>query len=167
MNSELIEQTRKEIAALMDAGRILDAVPLIRQCAHWGDLPSQRLLIDMFLHQAYGMPYEPAAAFEYVRMAALNGDPEAMLELAEMSRDGTGTAQDDERAFYFMQKAAKSGEKRAYDPLAAMLLMGKGTHRNLEEAEQWLMKARQAYPEDSSVQKHWKLLEGLQNRNQG
>lgn len=165
MNSELIEQTKKEISSLLEENRILDAVPLIRQCAHWGDLSSQRLLIDMFLHQTYGMPYEPAAAFEYVRMAALNGDPEAMLELAEMSRDGTGTVQDDERAFYFMKKAAQSGEKRAFDPLAAMLLMGKGTPRNLEEAGQWLARAQAAYPEDDSVRKHWKILEGLRKRD--
>ena len=164
MNEELIQATKKEYNSLLNRHRILDAVPLIRQCAHWGDLESQKLQADMFLNNAYDMPYEPYAAFEYVRMAALNGDPQSMYTLATMFRDGRGTKMDLDKAFYFMKKAAEAGETQAYDPLASLYIMGFGTTRDLDAADKWLNEAEKVKPGDEIAEKHRKMVEGLRRK---
>ena len=164
MNEELIQTTKREYTSLLNRRRILDAVPLIRQCAHWGDLDSQKLLVNMFLNQAYDMPYEPYTAFEYVRMAALNNDPESMMILGKMFRDAKGTKQDLDKAFYFLKKAAEAGEEDACDDLAGLYIMGFGTRRDLDAADKWLDAAEKAHPGDEIVRKHRRMVENLRRR---
>lgn len=164
MNEELIQTTKQEYKTMLDAHRILDAVPLIRQAAHWGDLESQKLLADLFTNGDYGLPKDAGVAFEYTRLAALNGDHNSMLALAEMFRDGIGTRKDQDKAFYFFKKAAEAGQTGAYDPLALAYLMGFGTLRDLDAAKKWLDEAENAAPNDEAVTKHRKMLEGLQKK---
>ena len=154
MDERIVKETKAEAARLLEQGQIQTALPLIRQAAHWGDLDSQLLAVDLYLHELYGMPKNPFAAAEYVRLAALNGDVHSMFELADMSARGYGMEKDEVKAFYFMNKAAGLGEAAAFDPLGMMYLTGKGTEKNLQKAIFWLNKALKKEPENETVPKH-------------
>lgn len=159
MDEKIIEETRREAKKLMDENRVQEALPLIRQLAHWGDTEAQKELIQVYWFGKFGMPKNPKAAFEYVRLSALNGDPESQYILADMFSKGEGTDKDAVKALYFMTKAAEAGESKAYDPLAVMYLMGWGTKRNIEQASYWNEKAAEADPENEDVWKHKKMIE--------
>ena len=159
MDERIVKETKEEAAKLLEQGQIQTALPLIRQAAHWGDLDSQLLAVDLYLHELYGMPRNPFAAIEYVKLAALNGDVHSMYELADMASKGYGMNKDEATAFYFMNKAAGLGEKAACDPLGMMYLMGRGTQKDLEKALFWLNRAVESDPENETYQKHLYMAE--------
>lgn len=161
MEQELINQTKQEISRLMKEQRYAEAMPLVRQAAHWGDIESQMMAADAYTEGLYGMLKNPYAAFEYVKLAALNDQPFYMYELGNMFLNGKGTGQDLEKAFYFLNKAALRDQKEAYDPLAMMFATGKGTKRGLAQAQKWIEKAAEAEPEDEQVIKHQQMIQKL------
>lgn len=165
MDEQIFEETRHEAEELMKQHRLQEAVPLIRQLAHWGDLRSQKELAKLLLEGEPGYPANPHEAFEYVRLAALNGDAPSQLQLGRMFLEGLGTDKDLAKAFYFLDKAAQAGEKEAYDPLSLRYLMGQGVARDLEKAAYWNEKAAEAFPEDEDVARHGAMIENYGKRN--
>lgn len=163
MDMDVIEATKKEISRLMEAGQYEDALPMIRQAAHWGDVESQMLAADIYLEGRYGMRPNPYAAFDYVKLAALNDQPYYMYELGKMFAEGRGTRQDEDKAFYFLQKAAQRDIQEAYDPLSMMYLLGKGTEKNLEKAAEWNAKAAAADPHNETTVRHSAMIQKIKS----
>ncbi len=166
MDQDMIKNLRREAAEMLEKGNVNEAIPIIRQMAHWSDLDSQLLLVDMFAHGAYGVIPNAKAAFEYLQVAALNQDPESQYELACTFRDGKGTDKNLEKAFYFMNKAANNGVKAAYDDLSTLYLMGWGTNRDLEQAEIWNKKALVADPDNDNAKRHQSMIQNLKAKEE-
>lgn len=144
MDEQLIAQLKEQAADLLEQGRIKDALPLIRQGAHWGDAELQVLALRMLLHGAYQVPVRPAAALDYARMAALNGSPEGNRELGLLILKPENGAADYEKARYFLEKAALAGDATALDALGMMELQAKGTPRNAGKALAYFEQAEAA-----------------------
>lgn len=106
MDQEVMDELKEAIAQLLEKEEIHDALPMMKQAANWGDLESQKRLIDIFLHGKYGIAFDPKNGFAYARLAAMNGDAQAMYEFARLNKEGIGCAKNMEQAFYFMNKAA-------------------------------------------------------------
>ena len=45
---QLINDLKKEIEQLKNEGRVLEALPLMKQAANWGDLENQKELVDLY-----------------------------------------------------------------------------------------------------------------------
>lgn len=161
MDQEILQQTKQEVSSLMEQGKYEDALPLLRQAAHWGDVESQMLSADIYLDGMYGIRANPYAAFEYVKLAALNDQPDYMAILGTMFLEGKGTQKDLNKAFYFLKKAADRQVVSAYDPLAMMYAQGKGCQKDLKEAAHWIEQALEKDGQNETVQKHAELIRKL------
>ncbi len=159
MDRKVMSELKKAIDDLLSKNRIDDAVPMMKQAANWGDLESQRQLMDIYLHEKYGYVYDPKLGYAYARLCAMNEDPEGMYELAKLNRDGLGCTKNEEQAFYFMKKASLCEYAFAYDELAMMLFSGKGTEKNLEQAQYWNLKALEQLGKTPTIEKHKRMIE--------
>lgn len=164
-DESVIQAAKQEASRLLEAGQVQDALPLIRQAAHWGDIESQMLAADIYSQGLYGVQANPYAAFEYVKLAAMNDQPYYMYELGDMFLNGAGTNADAQKAFYFLNKAANREVKAAYDPLSMLYVNGRGTEKDLDKALYWNGKALEEYPEDLTVQKHARMIEKLRQKH--
>ncbi len=153
---------RSDYQALLEKGDLAGALPLIRQCAYWGDLDSQKLAADILLGRTMNHPKADWLALEYLQMAAMNQDAGAMKDLADLYIDGEKCPHSNEKAFYWMNKAAAAGNTDAFDPLGMMYLQGIAVARDLKQAKIWLTKAEAA--DAPAAKKHLKMLELLEQK---
>lgn len=151
MDQQLLDQLKTEYHALLEQGRLSDALPLIRQAAHWADEESQILAERIYLHNAYGHLRQDLAGYEYAMLAAMNGDVTSMYDLAFLYRDGKGTVHDAAKAFYWLTKAANAGDARAMDELGLCYLQARGVARDLDQAVSLFEKAREAGSQDADL----------------
>lgn len=158
---QLINDLKKEIRKLKNEGRVLEALPLMKQAANWGDLENQKELVDLYLSQEY---LDKKEAYVYARLAALNLDLESMYILAQLSLDPAVKEVNREQAYYFMNKAALGDYPKAYDPLSMMYLMAQGTSRNLEQAKFWNEKAKKAGIDAETVLKHETMIQKMESK---
>ena len=80
-----------------------------------------------------------------LRKAALGGEAESMLKLADEYFHGTPSRHADRTvAAYWYRKAAEAGVPEGMYNLGVCLLKGEGTDRNLHEAVEWFRKAADA-----------------------
>lgn len=87
-------------------------------------------------------PKTSAAA--WLQKAALAGDLEAQLALAQAFHGGTlGLKLDDAQAWTWFEAAAQQGDGRASFMLARMASHGQGTPQSLERSVHWLQVAAQ------------------------
>ena len=158
MDQQLLDQLKAEYHALLEQGRLSDALLLIRQAAHWADEESQILAERIYLHGAYGHLRQDPAGYEYAMLAAMNGDVTSMYDLAYLYREGKGTVHDAAKAFYWLSKAADAGDAKAMDELGLCYLQARGVERDLNQAAALFEKAREAAGQDAdllkSVDKH-------------
>lgn len=136
MDLQIMDETRKEAEKLIGMKRISEALPLIRQLAHWGDLQAQQELIDVYYNHKYGVERNLPAAYEYARLAALNQDVHAMTLLGKLLLNGEGCRKDPDTALYFLGKAADQDDPEAIDEMAMVCLKGLAGPRDLEKARQ-------------------------------
>ncbi|MEY8379603.1 tetratricopeptide repeat protein [Ileibacterium valens] len=136
MEQQILEETRREADELLKQNKLSEAIPLIRQLAHWGDLPAQKELVDIFYNYKYGHERILPAAFEYVRLAALNQDPDSMVLLGKMLMNGEGCKKDKEAGIYFLKKAANQNHPEALDELAMIFLKGIDSARDVQKAKE-------------------------------
>lgn len=157
MEQDILNDVIREYKQLLEADNLAAALPLIRQAAHWGDLESQILAARIYTEK---VP-DKAEAYEYTRLAALNGNAASMLSLGQMLRK----RQDFDSAFYFIRKAALAGDTNACEPLAAMYMMGQGTPKDLKQAMYWNLQGLEAQPENAGLQRQQRVLQktGTQN----
>lgn len=145
----LFNEIKKEADALIAENRFLEAVPLLKQLGNWGDLESQKDLVQLYKEGLV----DAKEAYGYARLAAFNQDPKSMVDFALMNRDGIGCAKNNEKAFYYLHKAANMGYEEAYDLLAMMYLMGTGITRDVNEAKKWNDRANKSNDEALRHQK--------------
>lgn len=140
----IIEDLRQEYERLLKTD-VQAALPLVRQAAHWGDLPSQILAADLCKD-------DPELSRQYTRLAALNGHAPSMVRLADWLESQNDAA----AAFYFLKKAADAGYEPAFDKLSLCYLQGRGTKKDLQQARCWNEKADQS---DPTVIRHRRLIQ--------
>lgn len=141
MDPQLLDQLKAEYNTLLEQGKLFDALPLIRQAAHWADFDSQVLAERIYFHNAYHHPRKDTAAYEYAMLAAMNGDPASMYDLSWLYRFGHGTVHDPKKAVYWLQKAADAGVPEALDDLGLCYLQARGVERDVQKASQLFKKA--------------------------
>lgn len=141
MDPQLLDQLKAEYNALLEQGKLSDALPLIRQAAHWADVDSQVLAERIYFHNAYNHPKKDTAAYEYAMLAAMNGDATSMYDLSWLYRHGNGTVHDAAKAAYWLQKAADAGVAEALDDLGLCYLQARGVQRDVQKASLLFKKA--------------------------
>lgn len=141
MDQQLLDALKSEYQALLEQGRLGDALPLIRQAAHWADVDSQILAERIYLHELYGHPKKDTAGYEYARLAAMNEDVQSMYDLAKLYLEGQGIEHDSEKALYWLNKAAAAGNLEAMDALGMQYLQARGVERDLAKAQEYFEKA--------------------------
>jgi TPR repeat protein len=89
------------------------------RAASQGHLEAQKSLVVCYA-MGYGCrEADQAKAMRYCRLAAENGDPEMMYQVAARLEAGNGSARDTDRAQHFYRKAAAAGHQGAAQLLAA------------------------------------------------
>ena len=88
-----------------------------------------------------GIPVDRAAAAEWYRKAAEQGDPLGQNNLADLYLRGEGLPQRDDLALVWFQKAAANGNTAARIKLGYMYATGRATKRDAESAYAWLLAA--------------------------
>ncbi len=84
---------------------------------------------------------DPAAAAIWYQMAADQGHPMALNNLAALYLDGRGVSRDIDRAVALYQKAARGGDPVAQTNLGQLYMNGRGVPRIPGEAIAWFRKA--------------------------
>lgn len=164
IDETLSDQLKSEIRKLLEAKEIKSALPMIMQGAHWGDTELQLLACRMLLHGEYGAPIRYPVGLEYARMAALNGEPEGMYELAMLYLEGRGCNKDIEKALYFLRKAADLNYGPALDQLGLLALQGRGLKKDLPLAKEYFLQAAKDEISAEKAKKHLAMLEAAEKK---
>ncbi len=88
-----------------------------------------------------GTPLDRAAAAEWYRQAAEQGDPLGQNNLADLYLRGEGLPQRDDLALAWFQKAAANGNTAARIKLGYMYATGRAAQKDAESAYAWLLAA--------------------------
>lgn len=86
-----------------------------------------------------GVPIDLAAALEWYKKAAKNGDREALHNVAWMYSTGQGTKASAEEAYRWFLEAARHGETGAQFEVARRLRDGDGVAKDLTSSYSWLL----------------------------
>lgn len=108
-----------------------------------GDVEIQRYLGSVYTSGREGVIPDLSVAAEWYTMAALRGDSDSQIKLADMYIKGEGVGKDVEKAIVYLEKAAK-GLGRAVDAqmiLGSMYYKGEEVYKNDEKALLWFIKA--------------------------
>jgi TPR repeat protein len=84
---------------------------------------------------------DEAAAFHWITLAAVHGQPVAQFRLATLYASGTGTPADPAHALQWYEAAALQGNRKAMHDLGVAYAEGLGTSKNPTEAVRWLSRA--------------------------
>lgn len=144
MDSQLLSEVKESYQQLLENGQLGDALPLIRQAAHWADLDAQILAERIYVHGLYGHPRSLQAGYEYATLAALNGDVTSMADLGQLYLDEHFDHKDVQKAHYWLSKAAAARHPDALDALGMMYLQARGVKRDLLRAISCFEQAQQA-----------------------
>ena len=94
-----------------------------------------------------GVPRNEAAAVEWYRRAADQGNPDAQVNLGLMYLNGTGVAKNESAALHCFRMAAEQGHPKAQFNLGALLYNGVAGEPPLAEVYQWwTLAALQGHP---------------------
>jgi localization factor PodJL len=88
-----------------------------------------------------GKDKNPAAAFHWITLAAVHGQPVAQYRLALLYTSGVGTAADPARALQWFEASALQGNRKAMHDLAIAYAQGQGAPKNTPEAVRWFSRA--------------------------
>jgi TPR repeat protein len=121
-------------------GYFLTAFALALERAKAEDAAAQTLLGEL-LSRGLGVKQDLAAAADWYRLAADQGDPEALYALGRLYLEGSGVEQDFAKAAELFEQAAKKGQPVAARELAYLLLQGKGRDKNAMLAAAYLRRA--------------------------
>lgn len=145
-----MEQTNSKAEALLEQGMEYienDAVdrglPYLKQAAELGHLEAQAMYLSTLLEQSNGKDYtkEIKKCVEWIRTAAMDGNPEGQAILGEMYSEGAGVPENQETAVKWYRKAALQGNADAQYYLGECYCFGKGVAENDAEAVKWFQKA--------------------------
>lgn len=145
-----MEQTNSKAEALLEQGMEYienDAVdrglPYLKQAAELGLLEAQAMYLSTLLEQSNGKDdtKEIKKCVEWIRTAAIDGNPEGQAILGEMYSEGAGVPENQETAVKWYRKAALQGNDGAQYYLGECYYLGKGVAENDAEAVKWFQKA--------------------------
>lgn len=145
-----MEQTNSKAEALLEQGMEYienDAVdrglPYLKQAAELGYLEAQAMYLSTLLEQSNGKDdtKEIKKCVEWIRTAAIDGNPEGQAILGEMYSEGAGVPENQETAVKWYRKAAQQGNADAQYYLGECYYFGKGVAENDAEAVKWFQKA--------------------------
>tara|TARA_Y100000589_G_scaffold39062_1_gene32738 strand:- start:754 stop:1890 length:1137 start_codon:yes stop_codon:yes gene_type:complete len=112
---------------------IVDAVELYIKAANKSHLQSQVRLGQLYKKT---QPYESTY---WYRLAADQGDSEALFEVAKAHLNGLGANQDYEAAFNYFLKAANKNHNDSMFEVGSLYMRGLGTEKNLMKAGRWIL----------------------------
>ncbi len=142
------EQLPSSIAQIESVGIVAvqahkqSAIDQLLRWAELGHPVAQRELALVYVK--YPDMGNPNTAAAWLQKAALAGDLEAQIALAQAFHGGTlGLKLDDAQACIWFEAAAQQGDGRASFMLARMASHGQGTPQSLERSVHWLQVAAQ------------------------
>ncbi|MCH1925650.1 sel1 repeat family protein [Shewanella sp. C32] len=121
--------------------------------------PLYQILWGEMLNYGVCVAAQPSRGVEWLRRAAEQGSPEAMLKLAEYYEQGKFLMKDPERAVYYVFPAASEGNLAAQMKLVKLLGEGYGTPRDYVLAYHWLY--NQTFADTKTQRQSEKLLAKL------
>lgn len=146
-----MEQTNSKAEALLEQGMDYienDAVdrglPYLKQATELGLLEAQAMYLGtLLLSEDSDKDYtkEIKKCVEWIRAAAINGNPEGQEMLGEIYSGGLGVPENQETAVKWYRKAAMQGNDGAQYYLGECYYLGKGVAENDAEAVKWFQKA--------------------------
>ena len=146
-----MEQTNSKAEALLEQGMDYienDAVdrglPYLKQAAELGLLEAQAMYLGtLLLSEDSDKDYtkEIKKCVEWIRAAAINGNPEGQEMLGEIYSGGLGVPENQETAVKWYRKAAMQGNDGAQYYLGECYYWGKGVAQNDAEAVKWFQKS--------------------------
>ena len=146
-----MEQTNSKAEALLEQGMEYienDAVdrglPYLKQAAELGLLEAQAMYLGtILLSEDSDKDYtkEIKKCVEWIRAAAINGNPEGQEMLGEIYSGGLGVPENQETAVKWYRKAAMQGNADAQSKLGECYYLGKGVAENDAKAVKWFQKS--------------------------
>ena len=122
-----------------DSERV-EVIEICRQLAESG-IPADVLRYgNVLLRTAWNEDDRILAYSQFVK-AAEDGSPDALYQMAIMSRDGVGTVHDNEKYIEYLEMAADAGHSKAIAEIAAIYREGKLVDQNLAKAFDYYLKA--------------------------
>ena len=119
-------------------------LPYLKQAAELGLLEAQAMYLGtLLLSEDSDKDYtkEIKKCVEWIRAAAINGNPEGQEMLGEIYSGGLGVPENQETAVKWYRKAAMQGNDGAQYYLGECYYWGKGVAQNDAEAVKWFQKA--------------------------
>jgi TPR repeat protein len=109
------------------------------------DTPRAAYYLGLLTSQGFGTTASPAEAVNWQRVAASQGDGDALFELYVHYETGVGVVRDSAIALDWLKKAAEQGQPRAMYNLGALLATGRGgVRQDSAAAFAWYRKASAA-----------------------
>lgn len=147
-----MEQTNSKAEALLEQGMeyienddVDRGLPYLKQAAELGLLEAQGMYLGTLLELSEDSDKdytkEIKKCVEWIRAAAINGNPEGQGMLGEIYSGGLGVPENQETAVKWYRKAAMQGNDGAQYYLGECYYLGKGVAENDAEAVKWFQKA--------------------------
>jgi len=113
------------------------AYKFYKASAKQGNASAQLKMAEKFSRGIDEKAPDDFKAFKYLKLAAINGEKQAMHNLGLWYSKGKGTKIDHEEAFFWYLKAAEAKFIQAYLSLALCYARGAGIDKNFQKAAQW------------------------------
>ena len=146
-----MEQTNSKAEALLEQGMdyienddVDRGLPYLKQAAELGLLEAQAMYLGtLLLSEDSDKDYtkELKKCVEWIRAAAINGNPEGQEMLGEIYSGGLGVPENQETAAKWYRKAAMQGNDGAQYYLGECYYLGKGVAENDAKAVKWFQKS--------------------------
>lgn len=109
--------------------------------AEEGDISAMNSFGLLLYHGKNGYPIDYEKASYYFKIAADQGNPDAMYNYGRMLLRGKGVVSNKEEACYYFQMAAERGNVKAMNNYGMMLFNGEGVQSNKVKASHYFKKA--------------------------
>jgi TPR repeat protein len=114
------------------------AADILTEKARLGDAKSQLDLAMAYANGEKGLSKNTAAAAEWFRLSANQGNRDAEFYLGVMYAVGESVPQDSSEAAKWYRKAAEQGQRDAAQLLGSAYVLGEGVGKDMVEAHLWL-----------------------------
>ena len=159
-----MEQTNSKAEALLEQGMdyienddVDRGLPYLKQAAELGHLEAQAMYLSTLLELSEDSDKdytkEIKKCVEWIRTAAIDGNPEGQAMLGLLYSEGVGVPENQETAAKWYRKAAMQGNDGAQYYLGECYYLGKGVAQNDAEAVKWFQKAA----EQGNADAQWQL----------
>ncbi|MCL1038020.1 sel1 repeat family protein [Shewanella submarina] len=105
----------------------------LEQLADKGDIGAKAKLCE----------FENQVAFDYCLSAAMSGDTQAMLSIADKYSFGDGVRLSEKMEAYWLLKAAQAGDSRAQEDIGISYFWGRNVPKDYQQAYHWFTLAAQ------------------------